>query len=277
MVPQTISEINGFTEAQTYQFVLDAYSKRFDWTARYIPNDLKRRGFPISSLKDHRFHNYAWAQNMSLMWPVLCKFVASMLRTVYQSDAEVEQDASVASWCAEMQSPTGGQMTSFPDIKTFDELTNAVAMCIHLASPQHSSINYLQCYYMAFVPSKPACLMSPVPTTLRELQQFTEADMLAALPIKDHQIWLKSSQLPYLLSYAVTEEQTLVSYARSLEAQARAEKGEKWEELQFAAKTFYDDLMQLGIAFNANSQAMDDSIVAYNVMDPTELAVSILI
>ena len=214
---------------------------------------------------------------MSLMWPILCKFVASMLKTVYKSDAEVKKDKSVATWYLEMQSPTGGQMTSFPDIKTYDELTNAVVMCIHIASPQHNSINYLQCYYMAFVPNKPACLMSPVPTTLQQLQNFKESDMIAALPVEDSHVWLKSSQLPYLLSYGVAEDQTLANYARSLAKQARDQKGEKWEEVQRAAKTLYDDLMELGIAFNDNSLAMDDQIVAYIVMDPTELAVSILL
>ena len=101
--------------------------------------------------------------------------------------------------------------------------------------------------------------------------------MIAALPVKDSHVWLKSSQLPYLLSYGVTEDQTLANYARSLVKHARDQKGEKLEEVQRAAKTLYDDLMELGIAFNDNSLAMDDQIVAYIVMDPTELAVSILL
>jgi hypothetical protein len=53
--------------------------------------------------------------------------------------------------------------------------------------------------------------------------------------------------------------------------------GEKWEQIQKAARTFYDDLLALGEKFNANSEQLDDTTLPYHVMDPTKLAVSILI
>ncbi len=269
-------KINGFSKAQTYSFILDSY-KRFNWTAHYIPNDLKRRGFPISQLDDHRFHNYAWARNMVPMWEVLHKFVFSVLSTVYKTDFDVVADNSVASWCAEMHSPTGGQMGTFPDIKSIDDLANAVVMCIHTASPQHNSVNYLQCYYMSFVPNKPGCLNTPLPATLEALLKLKEEDIVAALPVHDEQVWLLSSQLPYLLSYGVAEDQTLMNYAQQLVEEAKEKEGDGWREIGRAAAALNSDLWQLGVVFNKHSEEMDDKIVAYNVMDPTELAVSILI
>ncbi|PVH71666.1 Lipoxygenase [Cadophora sp. DSE1049] len=276
LVPKVVVEINGFSKAQTYAFLLNAY-KRFNWTDHYIPADLERRGFPQSKLDDKAFHNYAWARNMVPMWNTLYNFVFSVLKTAYKTDADVEADKSVSSWCHEMHSPTGGQMASFPDIRTIDDLTNAVVMCIHTASPQHNSVNYLQCYYMAFVPNKPGCLNTPLPNTLEELMSYKEQDVVAALPVHDEQVWLLSSQLPYLLSYGVSEDQTLLSYAQELEDEARGEEGENWKAIETAAGNFYGDLMKLGVLFDEHSRVLDDKIVPYNVMDPTELAVSILI
>jgi hypothetical protein len=211
------------------------------------------------------------------MWPVLQKFVSSMLSTVYTTDEQVLHDPAVQKWCSEMHSPTGGQMASFPDIQTRADLIDAVTMCIHIASPQHNSVNYLQCYYMSFVPNKPGSLAKALPNTLRELMTYGEKDMMAALPTNNSQVWLMSSQLPYLLSYSVLEDETLVAYAQRLEADAQLKRGEKWEKVEAAAKTFVDDLLDLGVVFQKNSEGMDDRIVPYNVMSPDELAVSVLI
>lgn len=120
IVLQVIVDINGFTKAETYAFILDAF-KRFNYTAGYIPNDLKRRAFPVSELDSPMFHNYAWARNMVPRCNVLYTYVASVLATVYKHDSDVLADAAVASWCAEIHSPTGGQMRSIPDIKTIDD------------------------------------------------------------------------------------------------------------------------------------------------------------
>jgi hypothetical protein len=276
LVPDYINSINGFSRNQTYSFICDAY-KRFNWTAHYIPNDLKRRGFTPEMLDSKCMHNYVWAKNMSMMWAVLHKFISSMLSTVYSNDEDVMNDKAVQQWCAEMHSPTGGQMASFPDIRTMEDLTNAVVMCIHIASPQHNTINYLQGYYMSFVPNKPSCLMTPLPKSLAQLMQYGEKDIMAALPCKNPRIWLMCSQLPHLLSYSVAEDQTLAAYAQNMEAEARMKKGPKWQQVEKAASDFYSDLMGLGVDFNNNSDQMDDELMPYHVMDPTDMAVSIMI
>lgn len=86
-----------------------------------------------------------------------------------------------------------------------------------------------------------------------------------------------SSQLPYLLSYGVAEDQTLVAYAERLEAEAREKRGPNWQQVMKAASEFRADLVGLGDDFAKNSAAMDDGLVPYKVMDPTGLAVSVLI
>jgi hypothetical protein len=69
----------------------------------------------------------------------------------------------------------------------------------------------------------------------------------------------------------------LFNYAKALQNEARQGKGREWQGIEAAAKRFYHDLLDLSTKFEMNSDAMGDCIVAYRVMDPTEMAVSIQI
>jgi hypothetical protein len=271
LVPSVITEVIGFTTKQTYAFIRDAYS-RFDWTKQYIPNDLAARGFPADELlTSPKFHNYAYGKNMTLMWQVLRTFVSTALSVRYKTDSDVVNDPAIGHWVQEMQRGTGGNMSSFPNIKTIDELVDAVVMCIHIASPQHTAVNYLQEFYLCFLPNKPPALCARPPTNLETLLAFKEKDLMKALPLGRPREWLLATHLPHLLSYQVAKDQNLPTYARSLERLA------KDPVVSQAAKTLYDQLMELGTVFDANSDALDDQSLPYHVMNPEVTAVSILI
>lgn len=223
---------------------------------------------------------------MAILWPILFEFVSSMLSTYYTGDADVAKDTCVSTWCNEMQSPMGGQMPTFPGIKTLNELTNTITMCIHIASPQHNAINYLQNYYMSFIPNKPPSLQQPLPGSLSVLQRYREADVINALPINDSSVWIQASQLPYLLSYRVAQDQTLSAYARELRDAAinprgrfagPGDTGRRTDKVRKAAEKLLLDLDVAARKFKENSEAMSEGIAPYYVMDPGELAVSVLI
>lgn len=75
----------------------------------------------------------------------------------------------------------------------------------------------------------------------------------------------------------MAEDQTLAAYAQNMEAEARMKKGPKWQQVEKAASDFYSDLVGLGVDFNNNSEQMDDKLMPYHVMDPTDMAVSIMV
>lgn len=135
LVPSVIIPIVGFSASQTYDFIQKAYHN-FDWQANYVPADLERRGFPVKDLQDQnnvKFHNYAYGKQALLMWQVLRKFVASFLANGgqgFDTDAKVAADADIKRWCDEMRSDDGGQMKTWPVIKTVDQLVDCVTMCI---------------------------------------------------------------------------------------------------------------------------------------------------
>lgn len=290
LVPHVVVPLIGITDDQTYTFLRDAYH-RFDWQANYVPNDLARRGFPLDKLldtSDVKFHNYAYGKDVLIMWKVLRAFVSAFLAnggSGFPTDEKVANDPYIERWCHEMQSEDGGQMKTWPTIKTVDQLIDCVTMCIHIAAPQHTAVNYLQEYYQSFVVNKPPALCQPLPQTLTELNGYGEKQLMDALPINRPREWLLASHLVHLLNSRVAEDQNLVTYGVSLYHLSQ-QSGET--ALQDAAKKLVDDLSVLGDSINAEGEtvpgvftrislAMDDQEVPYRVMEPVATSVSILI
>ncbi|RDX42674.1 lipoxygenase [Lentinus brumalis] len=273
LVPGIIVPLAGAQPTQLITFMNHAYAT-FDWQALMIPNDLERRGFPVELLRagDAKYKNYAYARNMVLMWDTLRAFVGSILTNYYPGgDASVAADEYIAAWCAEMRSEEGGQMGTFPEIKTLASLIDVVTMCIHIASPQHTAVNYLQHYYMVFIPNKPPALFQPLPRTASELAAYTEQDLIRALPFHNQRDWLIAAQLPYLLSFEVAQESSLLEFAHKA---AENDDG----VIAAAGKRLKKSLLELAEVFKAHSREMSDhELTEYMVMDPRITAASILI
>lgn len=214
---------------------------------------------------------------MKLMWDVLRRFVASMIAIHYSSDSAVASDQQIKDWYQEIQSQQGGQLPTFPTITTRDQLIDAVTMCIHIASPQHTAVNYLQNFYMAFVIAKPSAVFRPPPDKLSKLSDYTESDLVNALPINRQREWLLSAQLPWLLSFRVAEENNLLSYASSLWNLYRQKAKPDEKKIAVIAEKFYIELRELISVFQDHSEQMTDSTIPYTVMDPNSTAISISI
>ncbi|KIJ29020.1 hypothetical protein M422DRAFT_61874 [Sphaerobolus stellatus SS14] len=272
LVPKIIIGMTGFTETQTYTFLKDAYSK-FDWTGSYVPNDLRRRGFPIEDLGKLKYHNYGYARNIARMWEILRKFVGTVLKTAYVGgDIQVADDQSISAFCQEVRSSSGGQLASFPNIKTLDELIDFATMCIHVASPQHTAVNYLQQYYQTFVPNKPSALYTKLPQSLAELQSYSEKDILLALPTRRPRDWLIMAQVPYLLSFEMPDESTILHYATMT-----SDLPSTPEIIRKGARVLKDDLEAFIYTVLQYSRELDDQKTPYHVLDPARTAISILI
>ncbi|KAF4958927.1 hypothetical protein FGADI_2006 [Fusarium gaditjirri] len=290
LVPLVIARISGFgsgpkPDPKVGAFGLVNWSyKNFNFQDKYIPNDLKKRGFDIEGEMGDKYRNYPYATDMYLLWGIIREFVKSVLETKYTSDEVVAKEACIADWCREIQ--TNGQIPTFPTITTVDQLIDAVTMCIHTASPQHTAVNYVQDYYYSFVPSKPPALCTPLPKTLGDLQGYTEQHLTDALPIgtKDAKWkdWLLAAQLPELLSFKVEDRYNLITYAKSLynvnkDRTITENKELNSEAIRDAAEVFYSRLKNAGLAFEYISAIQTPGSIEYPVLQPEVTAVSILI
>lgn len=221
------------------------------------------------------------------MWAAIRGFVASMIDIDYAPEGVevankgarkfVSEDRCILAWCSEIQSSNGGRLSSFPTIKTRDQLIDAITMCIHIASPQHTAVNYLQNFYQSFVIAKPPALYTPPPTDIESLQAFTERDLIKALPIGRQRDWLLAAQVPWLLSFRVADEYNLITYAVSIWRVYRRKKGVNEVRVAKYASEFYSELKRLIGEFARHSGEMDEGSIPYVVMDPGCTAVSILI
>ncbi|KJA20528.1 hypothetical protein HYPSUDRAFT_142073, partial [Hypholoma sublateritium FD-334 SS-4] len=149
LVPFVFAPLSPFTEAQITQFVQYEYSN-FDWTKMYVPTDLHNCRFPVAELETNpKCHNYGYGRCINLTWNTLRKFVETVLTQHYTGgDAQVCGDPWLAAFCTEMQSPLGGNIAKVPTVTTLAGAIDAMTMCIHIAAPQHTAVNYLQQYYM---------------------------------------------------------------------------------------------------------------------------------
>ncbi len=141
-------------------------------------------------------------------------------------------------------------------------------MCIHIASPQHTAINYLQNFYMGFLPNKPPCLYTPIPKTREELIRIDEKGLLKALPVGHQREWLLATQVPWLLSYKTAEQTNLLKYSESLYDLVRKKDGWENQRVKEIAKVFYNDLVRLTEEFKASGDGMTKDTVPYLVMNP---------
>lgn len=279
LVPQIIKDIVGVKPDNLYQYVRSEFES-FDYVGRYVPNDLASRGFPNTAegLAEPQYRNYAYAKNMLSMWYCIRRYVKSMLLTYYTettADAVISKCEIIKAWYTEVQ--TAAHIKTFPTITTLDQLIDAVTMSIHIAAPFHSAVNYLQNFYQVFVIAKPPCLCSPPPTTLDQLKGYKEADLVKALPIGRQRQWLLAAQIPWLLSYKVSTERSLISFAQSQWWSRKYAQTTKEKAVRDISERFHDDLRALDVEFTQTSNNMSEGSIPYMVMDPDNTAVSILI
>lgn len=297
LIPAVIIPICPFPLPLVYQLINKTYLQ-FDWRKNAIPNDLVARGFDAAGdwePSNKKFHNYGYARNMRDLWGVLRKFVSLYLSSFpeYKTDQSIKENEEIKKWVNEMRGAKCGNLQSFPEtIETRDQLVDALTMCIHIASPQHTAINYLQNYYQAFVAAKPPALYKPLPETLEQLKKYGESHLVEALPILGGSHWKLASYLSYLLSLQGKGDTTLLDYAESL---ASGKGIKKHADLPPLDKSIQDAIKKAGTQFksaltglskkfkdynkdiDAIPQLPDIEQYRYTVLDPGKTTSSILI
>ncbi|KAI1110098.1 hypothetical protein F5Y14DRAFT_466120 [Nemania sp. NC0429] len=89
--------------------------------------------------------------------------------------------------------------------------------------------------------------------------------------------WLLASHIPWLLSFKVASDRSLLSFALSQYAMYKSKTGEKDIKIRDAPNNFYVALTGLQEVFYDVAGGMDEGSVLYMVLDPGNTAVSILI
>ena len=180
--------------------------KSYPFRDSTLPQVLRERGLDDPGLLPH----YPYRDDALLYWQVIRRWASDYLALYYPTDADVQQDAELRNWLAELASPDGGRVVGLgftgqaPDR---DALTDIVAKIIFTSSAQHAAVNFPQCDLMTYVPNMPLAGYAPAPT---RKDGGTLADYLAMLPPRH------TSELQVELGYLLgaTHYTTLGQYGR---------------------------------------------------------------
>jgi arachidonate 15-lipoxygenase len=199
-------QLMGGTIAATRGLAVKAL-QNYPFRGATLPQVLKDRGLDDAGLLPH----YPYRDDALLYWHAIRQWAADYLALYYPADAELQQDAELKNWLAELAAPDGGRVVGLdfngqaPDVHT---LTDMVALIIFTCSAQHAAVNFPQCDLMSYVPNMPLAGYAPAPT---RKDGGTLADYLAMLPPR-HTAELQV-ELGYLLG--ATHYTTLGQYGRS--------------------------------------------------------------
>ncbi|MDI1432364.1 lipoxygenase family protein [Polyangium sorediatum] len=127
----------------------------FDFNKGMLPQDLARRDVNDPALE------YPYRDDALMVWGAIEKWVRSYVGVHYKSDAEVQADAALQAWSAELVAQDGGRVKGFGEggvagkLTTVAYLVEALTMLVFTASAQHAAVNFAQGGLMTFTPLAP--------------------------------------------------------------------------------------------------------------------------
>lgn len=158
-----------------------------------LPRRLKNQGLDDHSILPH----YPYRDDALLFWDAIHQWASDYLALYYPSDPDLQKDAALADWFAELVSPDGGRIVGLQydgTSPTLAYLADVLTMIIFTSSVQHAAVNFPQYDLMSYVPSMPLAAYAPAPT---KKKGGTLADYLAMLP--DPGTAVMQADLGYLL------------------------------------------------------------------------------
>lgn len=109
------------------------------------------------------------------MWNFIRKFVDSRLAIDYKFDVKLATDYQIQNWGEKIRS--AGKLSSFPIIKTVDQIIDVVIMCVQIRSPSHKAVNYLQNLYTFDINNPLSLRFEPPPWKFTDLLSQTEREL----------------------------------------------------------------------------------------------------
>jgi arachidonate 15-lipoxygenase len=150
----------------------------FGFNTAMLPKQLQQRGVDDPNL----LPVYPYRDDALLTWDAIHQWVSDYLKLYYTTDQDIQNDAYIQAWAAEVQAHDGGRIADFGEeggIKTREYLVDAVTLIIFTASVQHAAVNFPQKDLMGYAPGFP--LAGYLPASILK-EEVTEQDYLKLLP-----------------------------------------------------------------------------------------------
>lgn len=215
-----------------------------------FPAMMEKRGFA----KDVSFPNFNFKVDGFKLWEALEKYIEAVVKDLYDSDLDVEDDPSIQAWAASITNPNEGGLRGFPaNISTRDTLSKTLTMVVFGASVLHQAINIPHFEY-SYVPHRPTFMKKWMPDDNGEDLEWQT--LVEALPtVEEHKTAFLTANL-----LAIHSECNLLSHF----------KAKLTEDSSDALKTLVTELEAISEGIKSRFNSAD-----YPYLDPARVACSI--
>ncbi|MCB9232708.1 MAG: lipoxygenase [Bacteroidia bacterium] len=185
-----IEQLMGGKLEESIRIATDAYQK-WDLNQHMFPNEIEARGMHDMDAISH----YPFRDDGMMLWAAIKRFVKGYLRIYYAKRQDLENDAELQAWAAELADYNQGRIKGMPEkITGLDQLVDIVTTVIFTVGPQHSAVNFAQYDYMATVLNMPLGAYCPYEKNVGQ-SKFKDFSLKFLPPPARAQLQLKVAML----------------------------------------------------------------------------------
>jgi arachidonate 15-lipoxygenase len=148
------------------------------------------RGFAARGFDDAVPFDYPYRDDALALWDGMHDWVASYLAVFYLDDGAVQSDEALQRWSKLVRAHDGGRVATFPELRSIETLSDALAAIMFAASAQHAAGNFPQAAVTAYTPLAPGAGYAPVEKAIAATNEAQWLDMLPPLDIAALQLRL---------------------------------------------------------------------------------------